>query len=100
MVKALLLLHCAMLAIASEISLKPLPVSGVELHHATDPSIKSFVADALGPAADLEYVRDLLPYSAVIDNNSGQKIIAYTLRLTFSNPEGKISHDTRQYFQL
>ena len=97
---SLLLLQFSVSAMAGTVSLKSVTFPGLQQRLATDPSVQSFVAQAIGATSELKEVRGLLPYSVVIDNNTGHTIIAYTLHLSFVDADGRSGGDTRQYFNF
>lgn len=72
---------------------------GLRVSRATDPGVQAFVAAVLGtdPASQLVA---LLPYSLVLDNNTGYSIRAYVLRLTFVDSRGVGGGRNRTYFNF
>ena len=81
------------------VSVKIVDFPGLQVVLATDPSVQIPVAAALrdNPAPE---IAALLPYSLLLQNNTGHRISVYTLRLSFVDAAGKSGGQNRQYFNL
>lgn len=93
------LLSSAVLAQAAAVSVKGPVFPGLRMTLATDPRVREFVAAAIGTNV-AEDLSGLLPYSVVLENSTAHTLYAYTLRLTFVDPNGQSGGHNRQYFNL
>jgi hypothetical protein len=80
------------------VSLKSPSVPGLRVFSAADPAVRAFTSSVVG--STLPDSSQLLPFSLVVDNATGQTIIAYTLRLSYVDKDGHSGGHNRTYFNF